>query len=177
MLRASSTVVHPERPFGRSPLSAQLQPPRSRSAASAHLKNPDFRIDHNSEDRWQPRWKFPWGVRRTGRVCRVRPPVCLAVATTGLDNAMGACLEHRRNFQSGLIHGQIVSFGTHLSSFGCCSGRVAKRSPSRRDRAAFLAGVGLAERTQETRVFETNLCERGLNMESPVDTKAGLAEE
>ena len=25
------------------------------------LKNSNFRGDHNSEDRWQPRWKFPWG--------------------------------------------------------------------------------------------------------------------
>ena len=23
------------------------------------LKNSNFRVDHNSEDRWQPRWKFP----------------------------------------------------------------------------------------------------------------------
>jgi hypothetical protein len=23
------------------------------------LKNSNFRLDHNSEDRWQPRWKFP----------------------------------------------------------------------------------------------------------------------
>jgi hypothetical protein len=23
------------------------------------LKNSNFSLDHNSEDRWQPRWKFP----------------------------------------------------------------------------------------------------------------------
>ena len=27
------------------------------------LKNSNFGLDHNLEDRWQPQWKFPYGLR------------------------------------------------------------------------------------------------------------------
>ena len=54
------------------------------------LKNSDFRFDHNSEDRWQPRWKIPWGFGGRAAFAACDAPICLAVATTGLDTAMGA---------------------------------------------------------------------------------------
>ena len=54
------------------------------------LKNSDFRFDHNSEDRWQPRWKIPWGFGGRAAFAACDPPIWLAVATTGLDPAMGA---------------------------------------------------------------------------------------
>jgi hypothetical protein len=35
------------------------------------LKNSNFCVDHNSEDRWQPRWKSSLGVRLTDWLCRL----------------------------------------------------------------------------------------------------------
>ncbi|MGA7198018.1 hypothetical protein, partial [Roseiarcus sp.] len=54
------------------------------------LKNSDFRIDHNSEDRWQPRWKILWGVGGRAALAACDPPVCLAVTATSLDDVIGA---------------------------------------------------------------------------------------
>jgi hypothetical protein len=69
----------------------QLQRPRPRSAyvrfTSILLKNSNFGVDHNSEDRWQPRRKIPGGLTRFA-ACDL--PVWLAVTTTSLDDAMRA---------------------------------------------------------------------------------------
>ena len=54
------------------------------------LKNSDFRFDHNSEDRWRPRWKIPWGFGGRAAFAACDPSIGLAVATTGLDHAIGS---------------------------------------------------------------------------------------
>jgi hypothetical protein len=54
------------------------------------LKNSNFRLDHNSEDRWQPGWKFPWGLGGATGLATCDPLVGLAVATTRAGNTMRA---------------------------------------------------------------------------------------
>ena len=54
------------------------------------LKNSNFRGDHNSEDRWQPRWKFPWGLSGATDFSAYDPLLALAVASTRGDNAFRA---------------------------------------------------------------------------------------
>src|ERR1700722_8639214 len=64
-----------------------------RRRAPAHypmLKNSNFRGDHNSEDRWQPRWKFPWGLSGATDFSADDPLSALAVASTRGDNAFRA---------------------------------------------------------------------------------------
>ena len=83
-------------------LPAQLRRPRPRPAMSGQrrhrpdtgvafaqilLKNSNFRGDHNSEDRWQPRWKFPWGLSGATDLSAYDPLLALAVASTRGDNA------------------------------------------------------------------------------------------
>ena len=46
------------------------------------LKNSNFRGDHNSEDRWQPRWKFPWGLSGATDLSAYDALLALAVAST-----------------------------------------------------------------------------------------------
>jgi hypothetical protein len=53
-------------------------------------KNSNFRGDHNSEDRWQPRWKFPWGLSGATEFSAYDPLLALAVASTRGDNAFRA---------------------------------------------------------------------------------------
>jgi hypothetical protein len=55
---------HPVRPAVRP--TVDFRPTEASKAAirydrftSILLKNSSFRLDHNSEDRWQSRWKFP----------------------------------------------------------------------------------------------------------------------
>jgi hypothetical protein len=54
------------------------------------LKKSNFRGDHNSEDRWQPRWKFPWGLSGATDLSAYDPLLALAVASTRGDNAFRA---------------------------------------------------------------------------------------
>ena len=54
------------------------------------LKNSNFRGDHNSEDRWQPRGKFPWGLSGATDFSAYDPLLALAVASTRGDNAFRA---------------------------------------------------------------------------------------
>ena len=54
------------------------------------MKNSNFRGDHNSEDRWQPRWKFPWGLSGATDLSAYDPLLALAVASTRGDNAFRA---------------------------------------------------------------------------------------
>jgi hypothetical protein len=54
------------------------------------LKNSNFCGDHNSEDRWQPRWKFPLGLGGASGLATRDPLVGLAVATTSVDNTIRA---------------------------------------------------------------------------------------
>ena len=54
------------------------------------LKNSNFRGDHNSEDRWQPRWKFPWGLSGATDLSAYDALLALAVASTRGDNAFRA---------------------------------------------------------------------------------------
>jgi hypothetical protein len=54
------------------------------------LKNSNFRGDHNSEDRWQPRWKFPWGLSGATDLFAYDPLLALAVARTRGDSAFRA---------------------------------------------------------------------------------------
>jgi hypothetical protein len=54
------------------------------------LKNSNFGLDHNSEDRWQPQWKFPEGLGGATGFAACDPLIGLAVATTGLENTMRA---------------------------------------------------------------------------------------
>src|SRR5277367_4552716 len=54
------------------------------------LKNSNFCLDHSSEDRWQPRWKIPWGFGGVTGFAACDPPTWLAVTTTSLDDAMRA---------------------------------------------------------------------------------------
>jgi hypothetical protein len=54
------------------------------------LKNSNFRGDHNSEDRWQPRWKFPWGLSGATDLSAYDPLLALAVASACGDNAFRA---------------------------------------------------------------------------------------
>ena len=61
------------------------------------LKNSNFRGDHNSEDRWQPRWKFPWGLSGATNLSAYEPLLALAVATTRGDNAFRAELGFSRH--------------------------------------------------------------------------------
>jgi hypothetical protein len=55
---------------------------------SIFLKNSNFRLDHNSEDRWQSRWKFTWGLSGATDLSAYDPLLGLAVATTREDNTM-----------------------------------------------------------------------------------------
>jgi hypothetical protein len=57
---------------------------------SISLKNSDFRCDHNSQDRWQPRWRFPWGLSGATDLSAYDPLLALAVATTRGDNVFRA---------------------------------------------------------------------------------------
>ena len=69
-----------------------------------------------------------------------------------------------------LKHGQIVSFGTHLSSFSCCSGASQKgRLPGWIGPLSWPELVSPNE-LEKREFFGANLCERGLNMEIPVGT-------
>jgi hypothetical protein len=52
------------------------------------LKNSNFRLDHNSEDRWQSRWKFPWGLSGATDLPAYGPLLGLAVATIRGDNTL-----------------------------------------------------------------------------------------
>jgi hypothetical protein len=52
------------------------------------LKNSNFFVDHNSEDRWQLRWKTPWGFGGLAGFAACDSPIWLAVTTTSLDDAM-----------------------------------------------------------------------------------------
>jgi hypothetical protein len=64
-----------------------------RGRAPAHypmLENSDFCVNHNSEDRWQPRWKIPQGFGGLIGFAACDPPTWLAVTTTSLDDAMSA---------------------------------------------------------------------------------------
>jgi hypothetical protein len=54
------------------------------------LKNSNFCVAHNSEDRWRPRWKFPWGLSGATDLSAYDPLLALAVATTRGDNAFHA---------------------------------------------------------------------------------------
>jgi hypothetical protein len=54
------------------------------------LKNSNFRLDHNSEDRWQSRWKFPWGLSGATDLPAYGPLLGLAVATIRGDNTLRA---------------------------------------------------------------------------------------
>ena len=65
-------------------------PPANDRCLRILLKNSNFRVDHNSEDRWQPRWKFPWGLSGATDLSAYDPLLGLAVATTRGDNAMRA---------------------------------------------------------------------------------------
>jgi hypothetical protein len=60
------------------------------SFAQILLKNSNFRGDHNSEDRWQPRWKFPRGLSGATDLSAYDPLLALAVASTRGDNAFRA---------------------------------------------------------------------------------------
>ena len=51
-------------------------------SAQIVLKNSDFRFDHNSEDRWRPRWKIPWGFGGRAAFAACDPSIGLAVANT-----------------------------------------------------------------------------------------------
>jgi hypothetical protein len=65
------------------------------------LKNSNLRGDHNSEDRWQPRRKFPWGLSGATDLSAYDPLLALAVASTRGDNAFHAEVgfSRHRNFR------------------------------------------------------------------------------
>jgi hypothetical protein len=53
-------------PFQGVPFATGIRPLEASRAADRYvrntsilLKNSNFGLDHNSEDRWQPQWKFP----------------------------------------------------------------------------------------------------------------------
>jgi hypothetical protein len=54
------------------------------------LKNSNFRLDHNSEDRLQSRWKFLWGLSGATDLSSYDPFLGPAVATTLGDNTVRA---------------------------------------------------------------------------------------
>ena len=72
----------------------EQRPYRARSGrtgiSAILLKNSNFRGDHNSEDRWQPRWKFPWGLSGATDLSAYDALLALAVASTRGDNAFRA---------------------------------------------------------------------------------------
>ena len=78
-----------------------LTSPRHTSTLPILLKNSNFRGDHNSEARWQPRWKFPWGLSGATDLSACDPLLGPAVATTRGDNTMRAeaGFSRHRNFR------------------------------------------------------------------------------
>jgi hypothetical protein len=54
------------------------------------LKNSIFCVDHNTEDRWQPRWKIPRGFGGLTGFATCDPPIWLAMTIARLEDAMRA---------------------------------------------------------------------------------------
>ena len=102
------------------------------------MKNSNFRGDHNSEDRWQPRGKFPWGLSGATDFSAYDPLLALAVAST-VETTLSA---RKWDFR-----------GTSISDFfnNICAFETFERRPSRRQ--PDIADSGRGRRSWADRPF------------------------
>src|SRR5271155_725957 len=78
-------------PKGRSwRLKAHPDRRTTRSFPSIVLKNSIFRVDHNLEDCWQPRWNFLWGFGGPPGFAACDLPIRPAVRPIGRNDPTGA---------------------------------------------------------------------------------------